>query len=433
MSGWILKKGIIVSAGKKPSSGDLGINGEKIVSPKNLTGTCTTFDLNEKSYVYPSLINAHDHLQGNYRPPVGPKKGSFYLTWQPWDKDLKASATFEERSKLSREELYTLSSYKCIFSGVTTVNDHFPHNLNSKILPTLPIRAISEYGLAHEATSYDLKWGDGIKEEHEKAVKNNWPFITHLCEGFDHESMHSVDTLEKLGVLDSYCLLIHCLSMSDKDIKKVAKAGVSIALCTSSNMFMFNVTAKIRKMLKAGINLTLGTDSSATGPANLLEEIKHFRQIYQKMYGEDFSPKHIFEMVTINAAKAFRMQDRIGSLDEGKLGDILVLKATKDDAYENLAAASMNDIELLVLAGKPIYGERHFLDIFENGPKKPKLPKGYTEIVVDSRPMFVIGDPAGLYREIRQRLGFKKVLDYLPFEPDTVILNEETKTKKESK
>jgi len=29
----------------------------------------------------------------------------------------------------------------------------------------------------------------------------------------------------------------------------------------------------------------------------------------------------------------------------------------------------------------------------------------------------VIGDPAALYREIRRRTGFNKVLDFLPFEP----------------
>src|SRR5215470_12942527 len=117
---------------------------------------------------------------------------------------------------MSREEIYTLSGYKCIFSGVTTVNDHFPHAINKEILPTLPIRAILEYGLAHEATSYDLKWGDGVEEEHLKAVKNKWPFITHLCEGFDGESMHSLENLETLGVLDNHCLFVHCVSMSDE-------------------------------------------------------------------------------------------------------------------------------------------------------------------------------------------------------------------------
>ena len=415
MSGYVLKKGIVVSSGKKARAGDLGISGEKIVTP-DLTGKSIVLDLKEKSFVYPSLINTHDHLQGNYRPAIGPKKGTFYLTWQPWDNDLKSSATFTERSKLNREELYTLSSYKCIFSGVTTVNDHFPQAINGNILPKLPIRAILEYGLAHEVTSYDLKWGDGIEVEHAKAVKNKWPFITHLCEGFDNEAMHSVEAIEKMGILDSHCLFVHCIGLGDDDIKKIAKAGASISLCASSNMLMFNVTAKIRKMLKAGLNLTLGTDSSASGPANLLEEMKNIRRLYQNLYGEDLPPKKIFEMVTINAAKAFWMQDRIGSLDEGKLGDVLVLKARNSDPYENLACASMKDIELLILAGKPIYGEQRFLSVFGN-----KLPHGYTEITVGKRPMFVVGDPAALYREIRRRTGFKKVLDFLPFEPDTPV------------
>jgi cytosine/adenosine deaminase-related metal-dependent hydrolase len=405
---YVLANGVIVSPGKKAHTGDLGVKGEKIVSP----GGIVKINLKGKSFVYPSLINTHDHLQGNYRPPVGPKKGSYYLTWLPWDNDLKASKTFQERSQLTREDLYALSGYKCLFSGVTTVNDHFPHNLNSQILPTLPIRAIQEYCIEHECSSYDLKWGDGIEIEHNKAKQNNWPFITHLCEGFDGEAMHSIEKLEKLNVLDDHCLFVHCIAFSDEDIKKTAKAGASVSWCGFSNMFMFNVTAKVRKMIKAGINVTIGTDSSASGSANLLEEIKYDRKLYQKLYGEDLPAEKIFEMVTINAAKAFRMQDRTGSLEEGKLGDILVLKAKNNDPYENFVDAGMKDIELLVLAGNPIYGEMRFLDIFGG-----TLPVGYTQIKVGNRDMFVKGDPAGLYNEARKKIGFKKKLDYLPFEP----------------
>jgi 5-methylthioadenosine/S-adenosylhomocysteine deaminase len=405
---YVLTNGVIVSPGKKIHTGDLGIKGEKIASPSG----AVKINLKEKSFIYPSLINTHDHLQGNYRPPVGPKKGSFYLTWLPWDNDLKASKMFQERSRLTREDLYALSGYKCLFSGVTTVNDHFPHRLNSQILPTLPIRAIQEYCIEHECSSYDLKWGDGIEIEHKRAKENNWPFITHLSEGFDNEAMHSIEKLEKLNVLDDHCLFIHCIALSDEDIEKAAKAGVSVSWCGFSNMSMFNVTAKVRKMIKAGINVTIGTDSAASGSANLLAEIKYDRELYQKLYGEDLPAKKLFEMATINAAKAFRMDDRIGSLEEGKLGDILVLKAKNDDPYENLVDADMKDIELLVLAGNPIYGELRFLDIF-NG----NLPEGYTKIKVGNRDMFVKGDPSGLYNEARKKIGFKKILDFLPFEP----------------
>jgi len=420
VSEYVLENGVIVSPGKKARTGGLGIKGEKIVSPGG--SFKNKVNLKEKSFVYPSLINTHDHLQGNYRPAVGPKKGNFYLTWAPWDKDLKASKTFAERSQLTREDLYALSGYKCLFSGVTTVNDHFPHKLNSQILPTLPIRAILEYGIAHECSSYDLKWGEGIEVEYAKAVKNNWPFITHLSEGFDMEAMHGVDALEKMKILDNHCLLIHCVGFSDEDIIKAAKAGASVSWCGFSNMFMFNVTCKIRKMIKAGVNVTIGTDSSATGSANLLAEIKYDRELYRRLYGEDLPAKKIFEMVTINAAKAFWMQEKIGTLDEGKLGDILVLKAKDDDPYENLVNAGMKDIELLILEGKPIYGETRFLDIFDG-----KLPSDYTPVRVGNREMFVKGDPAGLYNLVRNKVGFKKKLDYLPFEPSAASPAQEVK------
>ncbi|MDR2304027.1 MAG: amidohydrolase family protein [Treponema sp.] len=409
-----LKNGLIVSKGQKPHSAGLTVKGEIISS----SGAAVSIDLKGASVVYPALINTHDHLQGNYRPPVGPKPGTFYLTWLPWDNDLKASDTFKERSQLSREDLYNFSGYKCLFSGVATVNDHFPQKFNKEILPTLPIRAILEYGLAHEASSYDLKWGDGIETEYERAVKNKWPFITHLCEGFDEESMRGVEHLEKLKVLDKHCLFIHCIGFSDEDIKKVAKAGASVSWCGFSNMFMFNVTCKIRKMLKAGINLTIGTDSSATGSANLLAEMKYDRDLYRRLYGEDLSAETMFEMVTANAARAFWMQDRIGVLEKGKLADILVVKGKHDDPYENLLCSSMEDIELLAVGGLPIYGEFRFLDLFGSSLKKGELPEGYTAIKAGGRQMFVKGDPAGLYREARRKIGFKKVLDYLPFEPD---------------
>ncbi|GHU80832.1 hydrolase [Spirochaetia bacterium] len=406
---YTLTNGIVVSSDREPGTGAIGVTGEKLIPP----GKGVSVDLKGASCVYPSFINTHDHLQGNYLPAVGPKPGTFYLTWLPWDNDLKTSATFTERSKLSREELYRISAYKCLFSGVTTVNDHFPQALNRQILPTLPIRAILEYGLAHESSSYDLKWGDGIEVEHKRAVKNKWPFITHLAEGFDKEAMEGVEILERLGVLDNHCLLVHGIAFSDEDIKKVAKAGASVSWCAGSNMLMFNVTCKIRKMLKAGINVTIGTDSSASGPVNFLAELHYIRELYRSMYGEDLPPKTIFEMTTINAARAFWMQDRLGTLEEGKLADMLVLRGRKDDPFENLVSASMEDIELLTLAGKPIYGEMRFLDLLGGN-----LPQGYTEITAAKGPMFVIGDPGALYTEARRKVGFKKILDFLPFEPD---------------
>ncbi|MDR1466329.1 MAG: amidohydrolase family protein [Treponema sp.] len=409
MAEYTLSNGVIVSSSKKVGDGFISVEGEKLSVGKKRA----IVDLGGASIVYPALINTHDHMRGNYLPRVGPKPGNFYLNWLPWDNDLKASDTFAERSKLSIEEIYTFSSYKNLFSGVTTVNDHFPQAWNKDILQKLPIRAIINYGLAHEASSYDLKWGDGVEIEHKRAVKNKWPFITHLAEGFDEESMNGVKELEKMGILDKHCLFIHCIAFSDEDIRKTAKAGASISWCAASNMFMFNTTCKIKKFLEAGINVTIGTDSTHTGSFNLFEEIHYGRTLYRQLYGEDLPAATIFKMVTENAAKAFWLQKDLGTLESGKLADILVLKAKHDDPFENLVSADMKDIELLTMAGKPMFGEMRFIEFLGGA-----VPEDYSQINIDGRSMFVVGDPAKLYVEARRKIGFKKMLDFLPFEPE---------------
>jgi hypothetical protein len=313
--------------------------------------------------------------------------------------------------------MYTLGAYKNLFSGVTTVVDHFPHSINKDFLPILPIRALQNYALAHEASSYDLKWGDGIEIEHQRAVANNWPFITHLAEGFDEESMRGLANLERQRALDRHDLLVHCIGFSDEDIRKTAKAGASISWCPASNMLMFNVTCKIRKFLREGVNVTLGTDSTHSGSINMLAEIHYGRELYRRLYGEDLSAKTIFEMVTGNAAKALHLENNLGSLDEGKLADMLILRGRSGDPYENLASADMGDIEFLSLAGKPLYGELRFLDLFERTLPGGKLPLGFSQITVAGRSMFVTGDPGGFYTQAREKIGFKKNLDFLPFEP----------------
>ena len=181
---------------------------------------------------FPALINIHDHFNGNYLPKVGPPPGEFYINWSYWDRDLKNSDVVKvERARTSVEERYFLSAYKNIFSGVVTANDHFPHEWNEPFIPRLPMRVIRNYTLAHACSSFDLKWGDGFEIEHARAVKNDFPFITHLEEGFDPETQAGIETLEAAGCLDDHTVMIHCIGFSDEDIQKVRRAGAHVSWC----------------------------------------------------------------------------------------------------------------------------------------------------------------------------------------------------------
>jgi 5-methylthioadenosine/S-adenosylhomocysteine deaminase len=363
------------------------------------------------SFVYPALINVHDHMRGNYLPKVGPPAGTYYVRCHDWEKDLRASKLVAaERARVSEEDCYYLSAYKNLFSGVTTVNDHFPHKINEQYIPLLPIRVIRHYTLHHEPTSYSLPWGEGIEIEHQRARKLNQPFIIHMEEGFDAEYQRGLDLVEELECLDDHNVHIHCVGYSDADIAKTRKAGATVVWCPDSNMFMYNLTCKIRKIVEAGINVALGTDSTATGSLNLLEELRFARSVYRRMYGEEIDAKLLFDMVTVNPAKAFRMSREIGSLEDGKLADVLVAKQKDDDPWESLLKTEIEDIDLLVLEGDPVFGSKEHEDLF-------RLRKqAFTEITIRGREMLAKGDPAGLLKRVRDAVGFKKVLDFMPLD-----------------
>jgi 5-methylthioadenosine/S-adenosylhomocysteine deaminase len=397
----------IISQGRFIQDSSIVIENDRIAA-LGAKATDYKVDFGNKYYLYPGIINIHDHFRGNYLPKVGLKNGNYYLNWSFWDHDLQTSKVRLEREKNTVEDLYLLSAYKNLFSGVSTANDHFMHHENEKYIPSLPIRVITHYCLAHSIPSFALKWGDGIQVEHERAVKNNLPFIVHCEEGFDAETQNDVNVLERLGCLDNHDVLIHCIGFSNMDIEKVAKAGSSIVWCPGSNMFMFNVTCKIRQILAAGINVSLGTDATHSGSANILEEMRFARKVYGKMYGEDLDPRVIFEMVTANAAKALKVQDEIGTVAKGYKADLLVLKPRYKDPYEAFVNARMQDIELLVLDGNPVYGSARYKDFFE------KRGQGITKARAKGRNMLVKGNPEGLMKRIWKAIGKKKHLKFIP-------------------
>ncbi len=397
-----------VTADRTISHCSLQVDGKRI--PSLSASSRRAYHLGDDYLVFPGLVNVHDHLRGDYLPRVGPSDSQYYLNWSFWDADLKSSPTYSERAGISVEDCYSLGAYKNLFSGVVTVNDHFPHEQNDPYLPGLPVRAIREYTLAHECSSFDLKWGSGIEQEHQWAVERNHPFITHLEEGFDAESQAGVDILETLGCLDDHALLIHCIGFSDEDIQKVANAGAHVAWCPASNMFMFNVTCKIKKILEAGIPVSIGTDSTHTGSVNLLEEVRFARETYRQLYGEDLPAKTLVSMITENPARAFRMHPSIGGLAEGMTADILVLRRSLDDPYESLVQAEFGDIVLLVRDGSPILGRPEYEELFVDRGVE------YTRGVLDGSPILVAGDPFALLNRVRAAVGFEKQLDYMPLD-----------------
>ncbi|EIE02023.1 amidohydrolase family protein [Leptospira licerasiae] len=358
------------------------------------------------NFVYPGLINAHDHLLGTYLPKVGTNRP--YLNWLPWDNDLKSSVVYAERQQLEPEQLYLLGSYKNLISGVTSVLDHIPHFVQKPFLDKSPIRILERFTLAHSICSYSLGWGDGPQIEYARAKEGNLPFVTHISEGFDEESKNALRELNALGCLGENAVLVHGIAFDGEDIKTVSKTKANLVWCPESNLFMFGKTAPIREILEAGINVSLGTDSPMSGSINIFQEIKSARDFFAKEYGKELDPKIVFKMVTENPAKALRVENDLGKLEIGKKADLLVLSSEKEDAYQTLCSADLKSVRLVVKDGKPSYGDLSLKDFFDE--------TGVTgrEIKIAGTDKYLAGDPLGLLESVTRALGYKKDLAFFP-------------------
>jgi 5-methylthioadenosine/S-adenosylhomocysteine deaminase len=358
--------------------------------------------------VVPGLINIHDHLLGTYWPRVarGP-----HLHWKFWDDALKSSRLYKERSNIPKEDIYLLGAYKNMLSGVTTVMDHFPHKFNEDIIPTLPISVPSEYCLSHEVSSFELSWwGDGVKIESSRAIQNNWPYVTHIEEGFDEESMRGVDQLIEANALNDHAVLVHGIGLSDKDIEKIAEAKAHAVWCPSSNMFLYDTTAKIKEWIDAGINVSLGTDSPMSGSINLFAELKFAAEIYESIYGQKISDEKLLEMITVNPAKALRIDDKVGQVVEGFDADLLILKLEDfENPYANVRLSDTEDIEMVIRKGNPILYKSKYSHLFDDDFNEKQQEVSIKEI--DYK---ITGDLKGLMQRIHFNVGFKKFLPFIP-------------------
>jgi len=408
MSRWGLTGFTAVTPENKIKNANLIINEDKIEKiTKERINTQILLDI-ESGVLAPGLINGHDHLLGTYYPKVG---NGPYENWLPWDNDLKSSPIYEERQQIENRDLYLLGGYRNLISGVTQVSDHIPHFVQESFINIVPTKIISRYSLAHSIASFALAWGDSVEVEYKKAIHDDIPFITHIAEGFDAETKQDIKTLDRKGGLGDHSVLVHGLAFTDEDIELIKKRGASVIWCADSNMFMFNRTANIKKLLETGVNVCIGTDSPMSGGENLLYEMRFDKDLYKKFYNRSLPDDLIVKMVTMNPAKAFRLNDA-GQIRPGYVADFVVFSEKKENPYESIVSARLRDVLLVVIDGKPAYGDRKYKYIFE------ALKIKHQNVTVDGMEKIIIGDLKGLTERINKAVGFQKKFPFLPVEFD---------------
>lgn len=132
---------------------------------------------------------------------------------------------------------------------------------------------------------------------------------------------------DRMGLLTRRTLAVHCVEMRQQDHSKLQTRGVTVVTCPRSNRWIGGGVAPIPKLLGEGIPVALGTDSLASAPdVDLFAEIAALREEHGTL-----PPAAALRMATLNGARALGLDDRLGTIETGKLAELLAVPVPSAD------------------------------------------------------------------------------------------------------
>jgi cytosine/adenosine deaminase-related metal-dependent hydrolase len=341
-SGFVFRNGSVVNSDRWFEA-DVRVRGSRIAE----LGTGLKLSRGEveidcsNSFIYPGLINSHDHLEFNLFSRLGEPP---YANAYEWGNDLhrRWKANIKEIEKIPFRYRLWWGAWKNLLSGVTRVVHHNPYYSYFRF--AYPLDVVKRYTWAHSLRfDPDLKGALSIR-------KPKTPFIIHLGEGRDDESRREVCELHKLGGIDERTVAVHAVAIDEEGIELFNRRKVSVIWCPSSNVYLFGRTTPIQA-LEGRVTVALGTDSSLSGGISLFDELRVAQGL------SSLSNQQLFTMVTAVPRSIFNLSFDAGAIRENGRADLFVVSAAGEDPYKKLIGCNPGDIRVLMWRGRVLLSD----------------------------------------------------------------------------
>ena len=139
----------------------------------------------------------------------------------------------------------------------------------------------------------------------------------------------------ELGILGPHLVLAHAVWIDDEEVDAILESSTAVAYCPWAYLRLGQGVSRMGRhaeLFQRGGRVSLGCDASNAGDANDILRAAALAAGLAKDTRVDptwFGAHEAFEMATIRGAEAIGMGDDIGSIEPGKLADIVVHDATE--------------------------------------------------------------------------------------------------------
>lgn len=209
---------------------------------------------------------------------------------------------------------------------------------------------------------------DLIKQVKTQAAKYHAPITIHVSEGsgdvhhnLENYGKRTVERLRDVGLVGPSVVLAHCVNLDENEINIIARTGTGVAHNPMSNMLNAVGVAPVVRMLQEKINVGLGNDGYIFDMFENMRAAFLLHRVYHKNPNA-IAPYAILEMATTNGARLYGMEKEIGSIEQGKKADIVIIKPNVLPTPLNansvvghlINTVDGDDVETVLIDGKPI-------------------------------------------------------------------------------
>ncbi|MEM3506878.1 MAG: amidohydrolase [Candidatus Bathyarchaeia archaeon] len=170
----------------------------------------------------------------------------------------------------------------------------------------------------------------------EIAEKENSLIHIHIAETRNEQvefenkyGLREIEYLNKIGFLNPRIVAAHCVWLTKNEIKILKEKGVKVSHCPVSNMKLgVGGAAPLPEMLEHEITVSLGTDGPASNNCLDMFDTMKFCALVHKSQRWDptmLPAQKVLDLATIEGAKALMMDKEIGSIEEGKKADLILI------------------------------------------------------------------------------------------------------------
>lgn len=254
-----------------------------------------------------------------------------------------------------------------------------------------------------------------IREIRERSQQNGVPIHIHLAETeFEFNNIRKLHNntptgyLQDLGLWGPDVLAAHGIWLTEQDMAILRQAGTSVTHNPECNMKIASGVAPIAKMLEQGIDVALGTDSCAVKDNMDLFEtmrIAVFLQRVTSLNSTALSSYQALEMATLGGARALGLGERLGSLEAGKMADVILvdLRSTAMRPINNLInnivyCANAAKVADVIVNGRLVVEDYRLLTVDEEAAVKEAelfAYERYRRAGVELPPYFVLENYVG--------------------------------------